>query len=53
MSKIHKKPGAHSEEIKVIDDSSKPKGKCCACGKSSKKKNIGCECIFCADCLSE
>jgi len=31
----------------------KPKDKCCVCGKSSKEKNIGCECIFCADCLSE
>jgi len=53
MTEIHKKSGADSEEIKVIGDPPKPKGECCACGESSKEKNIGCECIFCADCLSK
>ena len=53
MYKEHKKPVVNSEEDEKIDEGKKPKGKCCVCGKSSKEKNIGCECIFCADCLSE
>ena len=41
------------KEDKKEKTSEKGKDKCYTCGKSSKEKNIGCECVFCADCLSE
>jgi hypothetical protein len=40
-----------SKEKKANKSIKKSKHKRCECGKKAKKKNIGCECIFCADCI--
>jgi len=58
MNKEYKKFVANSQEGEVKEDkkeetSKEGKDKCYACGKSSKEKNIGCECIFCGHCLSK
>eukprot|EP00826_Nyctotherus_ovalis_P050154 TRINITY_DN6115_c0_g1_i7.p2 TRINITY_DN6115_c0_g1~~TRINITY_DN6115_c0_g1_i7.p2 ORF type:complete len:128 (+),score=31.14 TRINITY_DN6115_c0_g1_i7:459-842(+) len=47
ISKESKKSNKGEKSVK------RSKHKCCSCGNEETRKNIGCDCIFCADCLQK
>lgn len=55
MKELYGKFGGGAKEEEENKGESEPKQeeekKCRDCGAKAKKMNIGCECIYCADCL--